>query len=78
MPARAGALTDRIPCIPSPLQVPAFAVTNDDGTPYVAEFDGKNKGFFFLDPDAAESFAARVKELQGSKASVGIAPPRPV
>lgn len=36
-----------------PLQVPAFAVTDDNGKPYVAEIDGKNKGFFFLDPEAA-------------------------
>ena len=36
-----------------PPQVPAFAVTDDNGKPYVAEIDGKNKGFFFLDPEAA-------------------------
>ena len=48
-------------------QVPAFAVTDDTGKPYVAEFNGQNKGFFFLDPEAAEQFASRVKELQQGK-----------
>ena len=53
-------------------QVPAFAVTDDTGKPYVAEIDGQNKGFFFLDPGAAETYAARVRELQKAGAPVGI------
>ena len=53
------------------LQVPAFAVTNDKGTPYVAEVEGQNKGFFFLDLEAAEAYAARVRELQPAGAPVG-------
>ena len=40
------------------------ARTDDKGKPYVAEFEGKNKGFFFLDPADALSFAERVKQLQ--------------
>lgn len=54
-------------------KVPAFAVTDDKGTPYVAEVEGQNKGFFFLDPDAAESYAARVRELKAG-APVGVRP----
>ena len=50
-----------------PRQVPAFAVTDDTGKPYVAEINGQNKGFFFLDPDDAEQFSTRVKELQQGK-----------
>ena len=55
-------------------KVPAFAVTDDAGKPYVAEVEGKNKGYFFLSPDDADAFAARVKELQQGSASVGVRP----
>jgi len=55
-------------------KVPAFAVTDDSGKPYVAEIEGQNKGFFFLDPDAAETYASRVRELNKAGASVGVRP----
>jgi hypothetical protein len=55
-------------------QVPTFAVTDDKGKPYVAEFEGKNKGFFFLDPADALSFAERVKQLQQAGAPVVVRP----
>ncbi len=55
-------------------QVPTFAVTDDKGKPYVAEVDGKNKGFFFLDPADALSYAERVKQLQQAGAPVVVRP----
>lgn len=55
-------------------KVPAFAVTDDSGKPYVAEIEGQNRGFFFLDPDAAETYASRVRELNKAGASVGVRP----
>jgi hypothetical protein len=43
--------------------VPAFAVTNENGSPYIAEIskDGKTKGFFFLDPNDAEKYKSRIQ-----------------
>jgi len=56
------------------VQVPTFAVTDENGKPYVAEIEGQNKGFFFLDPGAAETYATRVRELQKDGAVVGVRP----
>ncbi|EKX55272.1 member of Tic22 family [Guillardia theta CCMP2712] len=53
-------------------RVPAFAVTDDQGTPYVAEYQGKNRGYFFLNPKDAEKFRDRVKELQTQGSSVSV------
>jgi len=53
------------------VRVPAFAVTDAKGSPYVAEYNGKN---FFLDPAEAEKFATRVKELQPKDAVVKVTP----
>jgi len=56
------------------VRVPAFAVTDDKGSPYVAEYNGQNKGYFFLDPADAEKFAKKVKELQSKDATVKVTP----
>ena len=37
------------------------------GTPYVAEYQGKNRGFFFLNPKDAEKFRDRVKVSVGCR-----------
>eukprot|EP00288_Rhodomonas_lens_P015422 CAMPEP_0177701878 /NCGR_PEP_ID=MMETSP0484_2-20121128/6842_1 /TAXON_ID=354590 /ORGANISM="Rhodomonas lens, Strain RHODO" /LENGTH=344 /DNA_ID=CAMNT_0019213133 /DNA_START=32 /DNA_END=1066 /DNA_ORIENTATION=+ len=56
------------------VRVPAFAVTDDKGSPYVAEYNGQNKGYFFLDATEAEKFASKVKSLQPKDAVVKVTP----
>ena len=43
--------------------VPTFAVTDEKGAPFVAErSDGAgSKGYFFLDPNDAEKYKARIQ-----------------
>ncbi len=44
-------------------RIPAFAVTDEKGSPFVAESSngGKSQGYFFLDPGDAEKYKARIQ-----------------
>lgn len=47
-------------------RIPAFAVTDQGGSPFVAESGngGASKGYFFLDPYDAEKYKARIQVLR--------------